>query len=122
GGISLGQDGVSQMAHEDVALASTFPGMTVVVPADEISTRLATRAIARIPGAAFMRVGRPQAPIVYRNPADCPFELGKAIEVRAGSDVTLIGNGLMVAACLQAAAALEAEGVSARVLDMHTVK
>lgn len=120
GGISLGQDGVSQMSIEDIALAMTFPGFAVVCPADEVATRLATRAIAEWPGPAFMRVGRPKAPIVYEH--GCPFTLGKAIQLLDGRDVTLIGNGLMVKACLDAAQQLEREGISARVLDMHTVK
>lgn len=120
GGISLGQDGVSQMSIEDVALASTLPGFAVVVPADEEAARLATAALVDWPGPAFMRVGRPKAPIVYGD--GCPFRLGEAIQLRDGDDVTLIANGLMVAECLQAADALAQEGISARVLDMHTVK
>lgn len=119
-GISLGHDGVSQMSIEDVALAMTFPGFAVVAPADEQATREATRALVEWPGPAFMRVGRPKAPIVYED--GCPFELGKAIELVSGDDVTLIGNGLMVSACLEAARTLAEEGIKARVLDMHTVK
>src|SRR5690606_28365261 len=120
GGISLGQDGVSQMSIEDVALASTFPGFAVVVPADEHATRAATAALVEWPGPAYMRVGRPKAPIVYDD--GCPFQLGKAIQLRDGSDITLIGNGLMVSRCLEAAERLAEDGISARVLDMHTVK
>lgn len=120
GGISLGQDGVSQMATEDAALTLTFPGFAVVVPADEAAATAATRALVEWDGPAYMRVGRPKAPIVYED--GCPFTLGKAIEVNPGNDITLIGNGLMVSACLEAARQLEKEGISARVLDMHTVK
>lgn len=120
GGISLGQDGVSQMSIEDIALAASFPGFTVVVPADEHATRAATRALAALPGPAFMRVGRPAAPIIYDENVD--FQLGKAMLLRDGSDVTLVGNGLMVQACLEAAEQLEKDGISARVLDMATVK
>lgn len=119
-GISLGQDGVSQMSVEDVALATSFPGFTVVVPADEHSARAATRALASHPGPAFMRVGRPPAPLIYKEGDS--FEIGKAVQLREGSDVTLIANGLMVGASLQAADKLAQEGISARVLDMATVK
>jgi transketolase len=120
GGISIGEDGPSQMGIEDVALACALPNFTVVVPADEVSTPLAVRALAAHDGPVYLRTGRPKAPIVYGN--GCDFRLGKATQLRDGRDVTLIANGLMVAASLEAAAALEKRGVSARVLDMHTVK
>ncbi len=120
GGISIGEDGVSQMGHEDVALACSLPGFTVVVPADETSTVQATRALAAHDGPAFLRTGRPKVPNVY--PDGCDFALGIANTLRDGSDVTLIANGLMVSLALDAADALSADGISARVLDMHTAK
>jgi transketolase len=120
GGISIGEDGPSQMGIEDVALACALPHFTVVVPADEISTRAAVRALHQLNGPAYLRTGRPNCPIVHR--PDLRFELGKAIRLREGSDITLAANGLMVAAALEAAAALERDGISARVLDVHTVK
>jgi transketolase len=120
GGISIGEDGASQMGIEDVALACALPGFTVVVPADEPSTREAVRQLHRLDGPAYMRTGRPNVPIIYGDGAK--FELGKATLLRDGSDITLAANGLLVAASLEAAAALEKEGVSARVLDLHTVK
>jgi transketolase len=120
GGISIGEDGPSQMGIEDIALACALPNFTVVVPADEVSTPLAVRAAAEHQGPVYIRTGRPKAPIVYRD--GCDFRLGKATQVRAGGHFTLIANGLLVAAALEAAAALEKRGVSARVLDMHTVK
>jgi transketolase len=119
-GISIGEDGPSQMGIEDIALASSLPNFTVVAPADEPSMRAATRAILEHEGPVYLRSGRPKVPIVYENGAD--FELGKANQLRDGGDVTIIAYGLMVAAALEAAAELADDGVEARVLDMHTVK
>ncbi|MBI3911905.1 MAG: transketolase family protein [Armatimonadetes bacterium] len=120
GGISIGEDGPSQMGIEDFALASALPGFTVVVPADEPSTRALVRQLHAHNGPGYMRTGRPNVPIVYAN--DAPVRLGKAHELRNGDDVTLVACGLMVAAALEAAALLEREGLSARVLDVHTLK
>lgn len=121
GGISIGEDGVSQMGHEDIGLALSLPGFMVMVPADGTETRAAVRAAAEHVGPVYIRVGRPKVPIVYEN--GCPdFEIGKANTLREGWDVTVIANGLMVAAALDAADALEKQGVSVRVLDMHTVR
>lgn len=119
-GISIGEDGPSQMAIEDTALATSLPNFTVVVPADEPSTRAATRAIFEHPGPVYLRSGRPKVPIVYQNEFD--FQLGKANRLRDGDDVTIIACGLMVAAALEAAHDLSEDGVEARVLDMHTIK
>jgi transketolase len=119
-GISIGEDGPSQMGIEDVSLACSLPHFTVVVPADEPSTEQAVQALARIQTPAYLRVGRPKVPIVYEN--GCPFTLGKANALRDGKDLTIIANGLMVAEALQAAEQLAGQGVQARVLDMHTVK
>ncbi len=119
-GISIGEDGPSQMGIEDVALACTFPGVSVIVPADAPSTRKATEAILEHQGPTYLRLGRQNVPVVY--PEGCDFEIGKANQLRDGDDVTLIANGLMVAMALDAAAELADKGISARVLDMHTVK
>ncbi|MDI3298898.1 MAG: transketolase C-terminal domain-containing protein [Bacillota bacterium] len=120
GGISIGEDGVSQMSVEDVALAQALPGFTVLVPADAEATRQAVRAAARHPGPVFIRVGRPKAPVVYERPF--AFRIGRAQLLREGRDVTLVADGLMVAAALEAADRLAGEGISARVLDMASVK
>ncbi|MBE3591232.1 MAG: transketolase family protein [Firmicutes bacterium] len=120
GGISIGEDGVSQQSVEDVALARALPGFAVFVPADEHATRAVVRAAADHPGPCYVRVGRPKAPVVY--PDGCDFRVGRAIQLRDGGDVTLVANGLMVAAALDAAEALAREGVEARVLDMASVK
>lgn len=119
-GISIGEDGPSQMGVEDVALACTLPGFAVVVPSDEHQTRSAVHALIDFEGPAYLRVGRPAVPQIYSEGFE--FELGKAVRVRDGSDVTLIANGIMVAAALDAAEQLSSEGVSARVVDMPTVK
>jgi transketolase len=119
-GISIGEDGPSQMGIEDVALARSFPGMVVIVPCDAPSAKKATAAMVEHVGPTYLRLGRPKVPVVYTN--GCNFEIGKAITLRDGSDVTIIANGLMVPIALDAAVELAAQGVSARVLDMHTAK
>src|SRR5438270_12780315 len=119
-GISSGEDGPSQMGIEDVSLACSLPNFTVVVPADEPSTYQAVAALARIKTPAYLRAGRPNVPILYEK--DVPFKLGKANPLRDGKDLTVIANGLMVSAALEAAERLAGQGVQARVLDMHTVK
>jgi transketolase len=119
-GISIGEDGPSQMAIEDVSLACAIPGMTVIVPADAASTRAATAAMIETTGPTFLRCGRPKVPVIYPDGAE--FHLGKANTVREGDDITIVANGIMVAMALDAAAGLEDEGINARVLDMHTVK
>ncbi|MCA9023645.1 MAG: transketolase family protein [Planctomycetaceae bacterium] len=119
-GISIGEDGPSQMGIEDVALACSLPGVTVVVPSDAACTIEATKACLELEGPTYLRVGRGKVATVY--PDGCPFELGKAITVRDGSDATIIANGLMVPGALDAAKMLEADGISCRVIDLHTIK
>jgi transketolase len=119
-GISIGEDGPSQMGIEDVGLACSLPNFTVVVPADEPSTHKAVEALSAIKTPAYLRAGRPNVPIIYAD--GFTFKLGKANRLRDGKDVTLIACGLMVAAALEAAEKLAGQGVQARVLDMHTVK
>lgn len=119
-GISVGEDGPSQMAIEDFALAGSLPNFTVLAPADAPSTRAATRAMFEHDGPVYLRTGRPKVPIVYTG--NLEFQIGKANRLREGGDVTIIACGLMVAAALDAAHELSKEGIEARVLDMHTVK
>lgn len=122
-GISIGEDGPSQMAIEDIALATSFPNFTVVVPADEPSTKVATAAIMQHKGPVYLRTGRPKVPIVYREAGALQeFQIGKANQLSEGRDVTIIACGLMVAAALEAAHNLREEGITTRVLDMHTIK
>ncbi len=119
-GISIGEDGPSQMSMEDLALACALPNFTVLCPADEASTKWAVKWAAAHNGPVFIRTGRPKAPAIY--PADAQFEIGKAVEIAPGSDVTLVATGLLVAEAILASAALAAEGISARVIDIHTIK
>lgn len=119
-GISIGEDGPSQMSIEDMGLACSLPGFTVLCPADEVSTAALVRAMAAMDGPVFMRTGRLKAPIVYQS--DQSFAIGKAIELIEGSDATVIATGLMVAEAIRAQEALENEGIGIRVIDMHTIK
>lgn len=119
-GISIGEDGPSQMSIEETSLACSLAGFVVMSPADEAATKALVRAAAAYVGPVFIRTGRLKAPIVYS--ADQKFEIGKAIEVAEGKDVVIITNGLLLAQALLAADTLDSEGISARVIDMHTVK
>lgn len=119
-GISIGEDGPSQMAIEDLALSTSFPNMVVLVPADEHATRAATRAMFQHTGPVYLRTGRPKAPLIY--PDNLPFEIGRANQLRDGNDLTIIACGLLVVEALRAADTLAARGVQARVLDMPTIK
>lgn len=120
GGISIGEDGASQMSIEDYALMTSLPGFKVIVPADEISMKKLTPEIASIDAPVYVRTGRPKAPIIHDENTE--FKIGKAIRVKDGKDVSIIANGLMVAEALEAAEKLEAEGISVSVVDMHTIK
>ncbi len=121
GGISIGEDGPSQQSVEDYALTCALPGFVVASPADETATRALVFRAAEHNGPVYMRVGRPKVPIIYPDKNEA-FEFGKAKLLREGHDVTLIGCGIEVAECLRAADTLAAEGIAARVLDMHTLK
>ena len=120
GGISVGEDGLSHHAIEDVALACSLPGFNVIVPADGEETSQVIRAIAAAPGPFYVRLGRPKVPRVV--PEGYRFELGKAVLMREGRDVTVIANGMMVAAAVDAAESLAKQGIDCRVLNMATVK
>ena len=120
GGISIGEDGPSQQAIEDIALACALPGFVVLVPSDEFCARALVRAMAEHKGPGYMRTGRPKAPVIYSS--DDGFEIGKAKVHGEGRDVAIIACGLEVGHALMAQAQLEEEGIAARVLDMHTIK
>jgi transketolase len=119
-GISIGEDGPSQMSIEDLSLATALPGFTVISPADEVSMAAFVRLAAAHDGPVFLRAGRAKVPVVYGPGRQ--FAIGKAIELVEGSDVTLMAHGLMVAESIRAAEILEGEGISARVVDMPTIK
>lgn len=119
-GISVGPDGATHQSLEDVALTRVLPNMTVIVPCDAEETRKATLAMAQRDGPCFIRFGREAVPVVTDE--NTPFEIGKARLCRKGSDVTIFANGAMVYEALEAAKTLETEGISARVVDLHTIK
>jgi transketolase len=120
GGISIGEDGTSHQAIEDLALICSLPHFTVIVPADAIETEQAVKAAAAHFGPFYIRLCRPKIPLVYGE--DYRFNLGKAVTMRKGKDATIIAIGLMVKAALEAAQNLEAEGIGCRVLNMPTLK
>jgi len=119
-GITVGGDGASHQTMEDIALMNALPNMTVVVPADGPETYKAVLAVAERHGPAYVRMGRGDVPVVTSK--EERFEIGRAHVLREGADVALVGTGQMVAACLLAAEALKARGVSAKVIDLHTIK
>ena len=120
GGISVGEDGATHQCCEDLALMRTIPGMVVINPADGIESKKAVFAAAEWDGPVYLRFGRLALPMVTDE--DTPFVIGKANLLRDGKDVTIIATGLMVSEALVAAEALTAEGISARVLNMATIK
>lgn len=120
-GISVGEDGATHQCNEDIALMRTIPGMTVINPADDVEARAAVAAALEIDGPVYLRFGRLAVP-VFNDSATYKFEVGKGVQLRDGSDVTIIATGLMVNESLNAADALKAEGVSARVINIHTIK
>ncbi len=122
-GISVGEDGATHQCNEDIALMRTIPGMTVIVPSDDTEAKAAVEAAILHDGPVYMRFGRLAAPVL-NDPADYKFELGKGITLResASDEITIIATGLMVAEAVNAADALKAEGISARVINIHTIK
>jgi transketolase len=121
GGITLGKDGPTQMGIEDLALMGGLPTMVILVPSDPASMHAAVKAATDHVGPVFLRSSRVPMPHIYPED-DCPFEIGKANVVWQGSDLTIIACGLMVSASLDAAADLAAEGIEARVVDLHTIR
>ena len=120
GGISVGEDGSSHHAIEDLALICALPGFTVVVPADAFETRQVIRKAAEVPGPFYIRLSRPKTRLVY--PDDYQFDLRRGVILRAGDDVTIMATGLMVAYALDAADMLAQEGIESRVISMPTIK
>ena len=120
-GISVGEDGATHQCNEDLALMRTIPGMTVIAPCDDVEAKAAVRAAYELDGPVYMRFGRLAVPVV-NDAEDFEFEIGKGIVMREGTDVTIVACGLMVSEALDAAEALASEGISAEVINMHTVK
>lgn len=120
-GISVGEDGATHQCNEDIALMRTIPGMVVISPSDDVEARAAVMAAAEYVGPVYLRFGRLAAPVINDNP-DYKFEIGKGIVLREGTDVTLVATGLMVGYTLEAAEMLEKDGISAKVINIHTIK
>ena len=120
-GITVGEDGATHQCLEDVALMREIPGMTVIVPSDDIEARAAVRAALLTEGPMYIRFGRAAVPVINTN-EDYKFEIGKAITVKEGSDITIFTNGVCVSEALGAAAKLAEDGVNAEVINVHTIK
>ena len=119
-GISVGEDGATHQCLEDMGIMRTIPGMVIINPADDIEAIQAVHAAADFDGPVYMRFGRLAVPRV--NAEDYKFEIGKGVELRGGKDVTIVATGLMVAPALEAAEMLKADGIDARVINIHTIK
>ncbi len=119
-GISVGEDGASHQCCEDIALMRSIPGMTIINPADETEAKKAVFAAIDADGPVYMRFGRLAVPVIFDE--DYKFEIGKGVELKEGSDVTVIATGLMVNEALEAYELLKAEGISARIINMATIK
>lgn len=120
-GISVGEDGATHQCNEDIALMRTIPGMVVINPADDVEARAAVKAAAEYEGPVYLRFGRLAVP-VFNDEATYKFELGKGILLREGTDLTIVATGLCVNSALEAAEKLAEEGVSAEVINIHTIK
>ncbi len=120
-GITVGEDGATHQCNEDVALMRTIPGMTVIVPADDIEAKAAVRAAIEMDGPVYLRFGRAAVPVINDTP-DYKFEIGKGTVVKDGTDLTIIANGICVDSAIGAAELLAKDGINARVVNMATVK
>jgi len=119
-GLTVGEDGGSHQMLEDIALMRALPNMTVIVPADGIETKQAVKAAAEYEGPVYIRMGRPKVPVLFGD--DYKFEIGKGVVLKEGTDVTLVGTGIMVSKAVEAAELLAAEGISAAVVNISTIK
>ena len=120
-GISVGEDGATHQCNEDIALMRTIPGMVVINPSDDVEAQAAVRAAYEHEGPVYLRFGRLAVPVINDKP-DYKFELGKGVVLREGKDVTVIATGLPVNNCLEAAEKLAADGIDAKVINIHTIK
>lgn len=120
-GITVGEDGATHQCNEDVALMRTIPGMTVIVPSDDVEAKAAVRAAIEMNGPVYLRFGRAAVPVINDKP-DYKFEVGKGVLLREGKDVTIIASGITVASALEAAEMLAADGIDAEVINIHTIK
>ena len=120
-GISVGEDGASHQCNEDIALMRSIPEMVVINPSDDVEAKAAVRAAYEHDGPVYLRFGRLAVPVINDRP-DYKFELGKGVVLREGKDVTIVATGLPVSECLEAAEKLAADGIDAKVINIHTIK
>jgi len=120
-GISVGEDGATHQCNEDIALMRTIPGMTVIIPADDVEAKAAVEAAIKYEGPVYMRFGRLAVP-VFNDPDTYKFEIGKGIKLRDGNDITIVATGLMVYEAIEAAKTLAQQGIEATVINIHTIK
>ena len=120
-GISVGEDGATHQCNEDIALMRTIPGMTIINPCDDVEAKAAVKAALDFEGPVYMRFGRLAVPVI-NDAENYKFELGKGVVMKDGKDVTIAATGLMVNEAVEAAKTLEADGISARVVNIHTIK
>lgn len=120
-GISVGEDGATHQCNEDLALMRTIPGMVVVNPSDDVEARAALKAAVEYDGPMYLRFGRAAVPVINDN-SDYKFELGKGVVLREGKDVAIVATGLCVSSALEAADRLAADGIEAKVINIHTIK
>ncbi len=120
-GISVGEDGATHQCNEDIALMRTIPGMTVICPSDDVEAKAAVEAAYHHQGPVYLRFGRMAVPVINDRP-DYQFQIGKGVVLREGKDVTIVATGLEVSEALAAADMLEADGIQAEVINIHTIK
>ncbi len=120
-GISVGEDGATHQCNEDIALMRTIPGMTILNPSDDVEARAAVKAAYEFDGPVYLRFGRLAVPVINDNP-NYKFEIGKGVVLKEGKDLTIVATGLCVNAALEAAKLLETDGISAKVVNIHTIK
>ena len=121
GGLSVGEDGATHQCNEDIALMRTIPGMVILNPADDIEAKACVKAAYEYNGPVYLRFGRLAAPVINDRP-DYKFELGKGVVLREGKDLTIVATGLCVSSALEAAEKLAADGIDAKVINIHTIK
>ena len=120
-GISVGEDGATHQCNEDIALMRTIPGMVILNPADDVEAKACVKAAYEYNGPVYLRFGRLAVPVINGRP-DYKFELGKGVVLREGKDVTIVATGLCVSSALEAAEKLAADGIDAKIINIHTIK
>ena len=120
-GITVGEDGATHQCNEDIALMRTIPGMTVIVPADDVEAKAAVEAAINHEGPVYLRFGRAAVPVINNNDG-YKFEIGKGVVLKEGKDVTIVATGTCVSSALEAAEKLAADGIDAEIINIHTIK